>query len=72
MLPVITTSPPYFFTPRYCGLLSRPFLVDPVPFLCAASTQKPARTGALVVLGIATTRPPETEAWRAARPATTE
>ena len=30
-----------------------------------------ARTGALVVVGIAATRPPETAALRAARPATT-
>ena len=70
MLPVETTSPPYFFTPRYWGLESRPFLVEPVPFLCAASTVN-ARTGALVVVGIAATRPPETAALRAARPATT-
>ena len=31
----VITSPPYAFTPRYCGLLSRPFLVLPWPFLCA-------------------------------------
>jgi len=70
MLPVDTTSPPYFLTPRYWGLESRPFFVEPVPFLCAASTVNPL-AGALVVLGMATTRPPETEAWRAARPAMT-
>ena len=46
MLPVVTGSPPYFLTPRYLGLESRPFLVEPVPFLCAASTEKPKRTGA--------------------------
>src|SRR5947207_1798166 len=35
MLPATTFSPPNFFTPRYCGLLSRPFLDEPTPFLCA-------------------------------------
>lgn len=48
MFPVLTTSPPYFFTPRYWGLESRPFLVEPVPFLCAASTLKEKRAGAEV------------------------
>ena len=37
MDPTCTFSSPYFFTPRYFGLESRPFLVDPVPFLCAHS-----------------------------------
>src|SRR5688572_12121500 len=37
MLPALTTSPPYFFTPRRCEFESRPFLVDPCPFLCAIS-----------------------------------
>src|SRR5688500_20330225 len=38
MLPATTFSPPNFFTPRYCGLLSRPFLDEPTPFLCAMRT----------------------------------
>src|SRR5438874_4278140 len=33
--PAGTNCPPYTFTPRYCGLLSRPFLLEPPPFLCA-------------------------------------
>ena len=37
MDPTCTFSSPNFFTPRYLGLESRPFLVDPVPFLCAHS-----------------------------------
>jgi hypothetical protein len=53
MLPAMTSSDPNFLTPRYCALESRPFLVEPVPFLCAASTLKVNRTGALVVWGIA-------------------
>ena len=69
MLPVTTCSPPYFLTPRYLGLESRPFLVEPVPFLCAASTLK-ERTGWEVVVGMATMRDPETDALRAARPET--
>ena len=44
MDPTWTRSSPYFFTPRYCGLESRPFFVDPVPFLCAHSMT--ARRGA--------------------------
>ena len=48
---------------------SRPFLVEPVPFLCAASTLK-ERTGWEVVVGMATMRDPETDALRAARPET--
>ena len=35
MVPVRTTSPPKRLTPRYCGLLSRPFRDEPCPFLCA-------------------------------------
>src|SRR5512141_2343310 len=35
MLPEMTTSPAYFFTPRRCPLLSRPFRTEPPPFLCA-------------------------------------
>src|SRR6266566_1934424 len=35
MLPATTCSPPNFFTPRYCGLLSRPLREEPTPFLCA-------------------------------------
>ena len=37
MPPAFTGWPPYTFTPRRLALLSRPFLVDPPPFLCAAS-----------------------------------
>ena len=35
--PVVTFSSPYFFTPKYLALPSRPFLTEPVPFLCAHS-----------------------------------
>src|SRR5919202_6599606 len=35
MLPARTRSPPNFLTPRYFGLLSRPFREEPTPFLCA-------------------------------------
>src|SRR5262245_17473351 len=35
MLPATTCSPPYRFTPRYLGLLVRPFRLEPTPFLCA-------------------------------------
>src|SRR4051812_32038429 len=35
MLPATTFSPPYRFTPRYCGLLVRPLRLEPTPFLCA-------------------------------------
>src|SRR6185369_17484867 len=35
MAPALTVSPPYAFTPRYCGLLSRPFLDDPPPLFVA-------------------------------------
>ena len=68
MLPVATGSPPYFLTPRYLGLESRPFLVEPVPFLCAASTEKPKRTGAEVDWGMATREAGATTAARAERP----
>jgi hypothetical protein len=68
MFPVLTTSPPYFFTPGYWGLESRPFLVEPVPFLWAASTLKEKRAGAEVDWGMATTRPEETVDARAERP----
>src|SRR6185436_2929420 len=37
MLPAVTVSPPYRFTPRYCGLLLRPLRLEPTPFLCAIS-----------------------------------
>jgi hypothetical protein len=37
MHPVVTFSSPYFFTPKYLALPSRPFLTEPVPFLCAHS-----------------------------------
>ena len=33
--PGLAVWPAYIFTPRYCGLLSRPFLEEPCPFLCA-------------------------------------
>src|SRR4026209_2139366 len=35
MLPAWTCSPPNFLRPRYWGLLVRPFLDEPTPFLCA-------------------------------------
>src|SRR5882724_10946127 len=35
MLPARTRSPPNFLMPRYCAFESRPFRVDPTPFLCA-------------------------------------
>ncbi len=35
--PAVTFSPPYALTPSLLELESRPFLVDPVPFLCAIS-----------------------------------
>src|SRR5262245_8546333 len=35
--PAVTTWPPYAFTPRYCGLESRPLRLEPPPFLCAIS-----------------------------------
>jgi len=35
MWPGLTTSPPYFFTPRRFEFESRPFRVEPCPFLCA-------------------------------------
>lgn len=72
MFPVTTCSPPYFFTPRYCGFESRPFFVEPVPFLCAFSTTSEPRIGAAVLVGMETTRAPPTE-WRAAiEPVATE
>src|SRR5690349_5426395 len=36
--PAFTVSPPYAFTPRYCGLLSRPFRDDPPPLFVAISS----------------------------------
>jgi len=33
--PAVAFWPPYSFTPLYWGLLSRPFLEEPCPFLCA-------------------------------------
>ena len=35
MEPAFTDWPPNSFTLLYCGLLSRPFLEEPCPFLCA-------------------------------------
>ena len=37
MPPAPTDWPPYTFTPRRLDTESRPFFVDPAPFLCAAS-----------------------------------
>src|SRR5262245_58547561 len=37
ILPAITDSPPKRFTPRRCALESRPFRLEPTPFLCAIS-----------------------------------
>ena len=50
------------------GVEPRPFLVEPVPFLCAASTEKPKRTGAEVDWGMATREAGATTAARAERP----
>src|SRR5919112_3928359 len=38
MFPATTLSPPYRFTPRYCGLLVRPLRLEPTPFLCAIAS----------------------------------
>src|SRR5262245_27534561 len=35
MLPARTGVPAYTFTPRFCGLESRPLREEPPPFLCA-------------------------------------
>lgn len=40
MLPALTNSPPKVFTPSIFGLESRPFLVEPTPFLCAITIRK--------------------------------
>lgn len=37
MPPAPTGCPPYTFTPRRLDTESRPFFVEPAPFLCAAS-----------------------------------
>src|SRR5258705_10610230 len=37
MLPAMTFSPPYFFTPWNFGFESRPLRDEPTPFLCAIS-----------------------------------
>src|SRR5436309_11930245 len=37
MFPASTASPPNRLTPRYLGLLVRPFRLEPTPFLCAMS-----------------------------------
>src|SRR5688572_21984349 len=47
MLPAITFSPPNFLTPRYCGLLVRPFLLEPTPFLCAMTASADLHVGNL-------------------------
>src|SRR5688500_11170061 len=42
--PPVTVSPSNTFTPRYCGLESRPLRVEPCPFLCAmASSDRDVR-----------------------------
>src|SRR5687768_10683809 len=38
MFPAATFSPPNRLTPRYWGLLVRPFRLEPTPFLCAMSS----------------------------------
>jgi hypothetical protein len=43
--PALTGWPPYTFTPRDFAFESRPFLVDPAPFLCAFCTIKLPRAG---------------------------
>src|SRR5687768_12653584 len=47
MLPASTRSPPNFLTPRYCGLLVRPFLLEPTPFLCAMTASADLHVGNL-------------------------
>ena len=42
MPPARTGCPPYTLTPLLLDFESRPFFVDPPPFLCAASTEKGA------------------------------
>lgn len=44
MAPALIGWPPYCFTPRRLLFESRPFLVEPAPFLCAFSTTS-ARLG---------------------------
>src|SRR3954466_8520254 len=42
--PALTSWPPKRLTPRRCALLSRPFLVDAAPFLCATAVLSSARS----------------------------
>src|SRR5690606_35151638 len=53
MLPALTSSPPNFLTPRCCALESRPFLMEPCPFLCAMVVPQRGRSaGDLVDLDL--------------------
>src|SRR5690349_13345016 len=45
MLPATTCSPPYRLTPRYWGLLVRPFRLEPTPFLCAMGASAEGKVG---------------------------
>src|SRR5687768_8887547 len=45
MLPAMTCSPPYRLTPRYLGLLVRPFRLEPTPFLCAMPASAQLQVG---------------------------
>src|SRR5690348_10286086 len=45
MLPATTCSPPYRLTPRYWGLLVRPFRLEPTPFLCAMGASAESEIG---------------------------
>src|SRR5215213_2638182 len=45
MFPAATFSPPYRLTPRYCGLLVRPFRLEPTPFLCAIASSAELQVG---------------------------
>src|SRR4051812_44300550 len=45
MFPATTRSPPKCFTPKYWGLLVRPFRLEPTPFLCAMVTSAQRQVG---------------------------
>src|SRR5690242_60474 len=47
MFPDFTNSPPKRLTPRYCGFESRPFRVEPTPFLWAISASPDLHVGDL-------------------------
>ena len=51
MFPVTTCSPPYFLTPRYLGLESRPLDEEPPCFLDAKRTNAALHAGRVKVSG---------------------